>query len=146
MTGQTTVVDSDAHVIESEHTWDFLDPEDACFRPVLVGAESDPRQQYWLVGGKVVGFRPPSRTAEELTQISRAGGREVLTPQAAREMADVDLRLRHMDEIGVDVQILYNTLFIEQVTSYPEADIALCKSWNRWLAGIWKQGRGRLRW
>ena len=35
--------------------------------------------------------------------------------------------------------------------SYPATDraaveVALCKSWNRWLADIWKQGRGRLRW
>jgi predicted TIM-barrel fold metal-dependent hydrolase len=28
----------------------------------------------------------------------------------------------------------------------PAADLALAKSYNRWLAEIWSQGRGRLRW
>jgi predicted TIM-barrel fold metal-dependent hydrolase len=51
-----------------------------------------------------------------------------------------------MDRNGVDVQILHNTMFIESCTERAAVDVALCKSWNRWLADIWKQGKGRLRW
>ena len=28
----------------------------------------------------------------------------------------------------------------------PDTEAALCRSWNRWLAEVWKQGQGRLRW
>ena len=51
-----------------------------------------------------------------------------------------------MDRLGIDIQILHNTLWIEQVTERPEVERALCGSWNRWLADIWKQSKGRLRW
>ena len=27
-----------------------------------------------------------------------------------------------------------------------EVEVALCKSYNRWMADIWEQGKGRLRW
>jgi hypothetical protein len=51
-----------------------------------------------------------------------------------------------MDQTGVDVQVLHNTMFIESCASRPAVDVAICKSWNRWLADIWRQSKGRLRW
>jgi len=41
---------------------------------------------------------------------------------------------------------LHNTICIEQLTDRPEVEAALYRSWNRWLANIWKQGEGRLLW
>jgi predicted TIM-barrel fold metal-dependent hydrolase len=61
-------------------------------------------------------------------------------------MDDVSLRLKHMDELGVDVQVLHNTMYIEPVAQKPDSEAALARSWNRWLADIWKEGQGRLRW
>src|SRR5438045_8038958 len=37
-------------------------------------------------------------------------------------------------------------MYREQLTDRPEIDVALSRSWNRWLGDIWKQGQGRLRW
>jgi hypothetical protein len=37
------------------------------------------------------------------------------TPREARELDDVALRLQHRDELGIEVQVLDNTLWIEQV-------------------------------
>jgi predicted TIM-barrel fold metal-dependent hydrolase len=68
------------------------------------------------------------------------------TPQTARELDDVALRLQHMDQLGIDIQVLHNTLWIEQVAQRPDVEAALCRSWNLWMAEVWKQGRGRLRW
>jgi len=42
------------------------------------------------------------------------------------------------------VQVLHNTFWIARLTSRPDAEVALCRSWNRWLADISKQSRGRL--
>jgi predicted TIM-barrel fold metal-dependent hydrolase len=44
------------------------------------------------------------------------------------------------------VQILFNTMWIARVADKAEAEIALCKSWNRWMAQVWQQGNNRLRW
>ena len=30
------VIDADTHVIETEHTWDYMDPSEQQFRPLVV--------------------------------------------------------------------------------------------------------------
>jgi len=143
---QVLAIDSDAHAIESEETWSYLEPSEERFRPRLVGDDKHPDQQYWVLHDKVVGFRFPSLTAKELEQLSMRTGRDMNTSPEARELARVDLRLEHMDQAGIDLQVLHNTLWIEQVTNRPEAERALCRSYNRWLADTWERGKGRLRW
>ena len=85
-------------------------------------------------------------TEQELIALSKETGRELKTAPEARELRDVELRLKHMDKLGIDVQILFNTMWIARVADKAEAEIALCKSWNRWMAEVWKQGNNRLRW
>jgi len=61
-------------------------------------------------------------------------------------MLDVKERLRHLDELELDVQVLYPTIFLRQLTRKPEVEIALCKSYNRWLAELCQRGEGRVKW
>ena len=67
-------------------------------------------------------------------------------PTAAREAADIKARLDHMDELGVDMHILYPTMFLRPLTNHSDTDYAISRSYNRWLADVWEQGGGRLRW
>src|SRR4030095_15662133 len=96
------VIDADTHVIETDHTWSYLEPSEQQFRPF------------------------------------------VISPNGEGESAEV--RLKHMDRLGVDIQVLWPTLFLERVADRPEAEIAVCRSYNRSLADIWQQAKGRLRW
>jgi uncharacterized protein len=148
---KTMVIDADAHVLESERTWDYLEPADRKYRPVPVTVPADPsigrgRRDAWVIDGKIRGLRFPILTEEELAALSAKLGRDVNTQQGAREMGDVDLRIRHMDALGLDVQVLHNTVFIESVSDRPEVEVALCRAWNRWMAEVWRLGQGRLRW
>ena len=61
-------------------------------------------------------------------------------------MRDIDARVKHMDELEVDVQVLYPTLMLRPCTQSRVTELAMCKSYNRWLAEVWKKGQGRLRW
>jgi predicted TIM-barrel fold metal-dependent hydrolase len=126
-------IDADAHVLESEHTWQYLDRADADYRPRIVRSETAVRGQneWWLVDG---------RLWSKQTNVGRG------TSTEAREMADVAARLRHMDALGIDVQVLYPTIFIRPLTQRPQVELALCKSYNRWLADIWVEGKQRLPW
>jgi predicted TIM-barrel fold metal-dependent hydrolase len=101
-------------------------------------------RQYWVIEDKIAGFRFLTLSERELREFAERAGRNFTTPQAARELDDVELRLKHMDELGIDVQVLHNTFWIEQVTTNRQAEVAICRSWNRWLADIAKRSRGRL--
>ena len=83
--------------------------------------------EYWLVEGRA--FRKNTNQSEQF-------------PRAAREASDVPMRLAHMDEMGVDVHVLYPSIFLRPLTEHPEVDVALSRSYNRWLADISRQGGG----
>src|SRR6476661_1336146 len=55
----TQVIDADAHVVECAHTWDFMDPSDRQYRPISLETreEAGVRLQFWVIDGKVRGFR-----------------------------------------------------------------------------------------
>jgi len=140
------IIDSDAHVVETEQTWSYMTGADARFKPKLFSSPSEPGREYWIIDGKIRGNRFPSLTEKQQEEMSKKAHRQITTPTAAREMNDIGLRLKHMDELGVDVQVLHNTLWINEVTDRPDYDVALATSWIRWMSDIWKEGKGRLRW
>jgi hypothetical protein len=92
------VVDADAHVLETERTWDYLEPSEQKYRPLLYSTADNPRQ-YWVVDGKISGFRFLTLSERGLRTMSEKIGRNVETPRASRELDDVELRLKHMDEL-----------------------------------------------
>lgn len=55
-------------------------------------------------------------------------------------------RVSSIDELGVDVQVIFPTIFIIPLTPRPEIELALCRSYNRWMSEIWSQAKERLRW
>ena len=129
---KTLVIDADAHVVESDHTWDYMDPSEKQFRPIPLETreEAGVKLQFWLIDGKVRGFRFPAFSAAELERRSQQVGRKFADSQESRELGNVGLRLEHMDQTGVDVQVLHNTMFIESATDRASVEVALCKSWN----------------
>ena len=125
-------IDADAHVLETEKTWEYMEGADRKFRPQVVGStDGSPKDEYWLVDGT-------------LRLKSRNVGKN--TPMASRELRDPSARLKHMDELGVDIQVIFPTIFIIPLTPRPEIELALCRSYNRWMADVWKQAKERLRW
>jgi aminocarboxymuconate-semialdehyde decarboxylase len=123
-----------------------MDAGDQKYRPVIVKPRGEGSGEYWFIDGKIRGLVRIVMTANELDEVAERTGRVMNTPRETREMENVAARLRHMDELGIDVQVLYPTMFIEQISDKPAWEIAICKGYNRWLADIHRQGQGRLRW
>ena len=121
------VIDADAHVVECARTWEFMDPSEQRYRPIPLETreEAGVRLQFWVIDGKVKGFRFPAFSAEQLEKLSRQVGRKFAEAQEARELGNVDLRLEHMDKTGVDVQVLHNTMFIESATDRAAVEVAV---------------------
>jgi hypothetical protein len=128
--------------------WELFDPAMRARRPVLV-AHEDPAtgrpSNRWLIDGGLVPH-PPGK-----------GGQGLQTPPAdpqAREkhawttkaLIDVSARLEDADQMGVDTQVVFPTLFIAHLTFDAELDVALSQAYNRYLARAWETGGGRLRW
>ncbi|MDH3242502.1 MAG: amidohydrolase [Alphaproteobacteria bacterium] len=135
-----TIIDADAHVVETTETWSYMTGEDEAFRPQIfkrTGTDGAPTaagkggKEYW-----VIDERPIAKGANQ--------GEDV--PADSRDMVSVQSRLRHMDELGADIAVLYPTVFLRPMTNEHDVEYALTHSYNRWLADIWKQGAGRLRW
>ena len=137
------IVDADAHVIETPKTFSYIDGNHKRYRPVLLQPTDtgdtiqtqggvDTTKTYWLVDGQVW-----SGTRNQDYNETTAG---------QREMTDIEGRLAHMDQMGIDAQVLYPTFFLSIKTESPEWEWALARSYNRWLADVWKQSNNRLRW
>ena len=133
-------IDADAHVIETPETWSYFTAAEKPFTPMVVsraeggedhGVRGNAIRQYWAIDGRM--HDKESNIGAE-------------TPQDAREMRDIPGRLRQMDELEIDIQILYPTLFLRPLTTNAAVEYALCRSYNRWLADIWRQAPERLRW
>ena len=45
-------IDADAHVLETEETWEFMDGAERKYRPRIVGStDAGSTDEYWLVDG-----------------------------------------------------------------------------------------------
>ena len=137
------VIDADTHVIENEQTWEYLEADEQAFKPVVVvpkhgGAANVPGfggqqavEEFWIIDGRILA--------------KRSGFISTEMSEGAREVSDVEARLAHMDELGVDIHVLYTSL-LGPLTRRPEVDLALRRSYNRWMGDIYQKGGGRLRW
>jgi uncharacterized protein len=134
-------IDADTHIDETEQTWEYLDEADRRFKPIsfdLEGGEpmgpgDGRRHRVWVIAGNA---RLRRFRSDELTGTTRE----------TRELLDVNARLRHMDQLGIEVQALYPTTFLHTATDRPDVELALCRSYNRWLADRTSSSGGRLRW
>ena len=127
------VIDADAHVLETERTWDYMLESERGHRPRIVPTPNDASSggESWLVDGTYIGK-------------ARNVGHD--TARESREMEDIQGRLKHMDELDIDIQVLYPTVFLRPFTRRPEVELAVTRSYNRWLIDIWKKAPERLRW
>ncbi len=130
-------IDADTHIHETEDTWEWLREDELQYRPTTGYPPnqdpSRPETRYWIVDGR----RRPRATKSD----SRAG-----TPLEADELLDPMARVRHRDQLGTEVQVIYPTLFLVEVTDKPATEFALKRSYNRWLADRCQRTGGRLRW
>ena len=135
-------IDADAHVVEWEKTFEYIDPDFRKFRPWVIepkGGEAVAmdnegkagQREYWVIDGRV---HPKEQNIGHNT------------PKESREMSSIAARLAHMDELETDIQVLYPTVFLRPWTEDPTVQYAICKSYNRWLADIWKAAPDRFRW
>lgn len=144
------VFDTDAHVEESEETFAALQAREefAGAAPrVIEGA----KRAFWLIEGrsfpKLSGFGVHTFGSPHLRREAGAVDPERRARVDSQELRDPGARLEDMDHEGIDVSVLFPTLFLV----WPLAESAalaraLCRAYNEWIAAKCAASQGRLRW
>ncbi|MGH8670356.1 MAG: amidohydrolase family protein [Burkholderiales bacterium] len=144
------VFDSDAHVEECEETFAPLQAraEFAGAAPRVIEGE---RRAFWLIEGRT--FPKLSGNGVHTfgsPHLRRAAGHVDPERRArvdSQELRDPAARLQDMDHEGIDVSVVFPTMFLV----WPLADSAalaraLCRCYNDWIAAKCAASGGRIRW
>jgi predicted TIM-barrel fold metal-dependent hydrolase len=133
-------IDSDAHVRENDDTWSHLEPRERQYRPVTMRSEGG--DEWWVCTNQRVTRRDRNMglTPDLLDSYLS------IYPPGAADLTDPARRVKHMDELGIDVQVLISSFFITGFFERPIVEAALARSYNRWMAERTQDSGGRLRW
>jgi predicted TIM-barrel fold metal-dependent hydrolase len=144
-----TVIDADAHVEEWAETFSdkYLDPAYRGRRPEVIATET---RFHWLIDGHIYPrFAGPG--AHSLGTPTGAGSHKATYTSLktesieSLELREPAARLVDMDREGLDLQVIYPTLFLARLSEDPIFAGALCTSYNRWLGDV-LGGQERLKW
>ena len=143
------IIDADAHVEESEAMFDRLAKEFRPRRPLPVRLASDTvygkYNAVWLIDGetypKLVGkggtiFRTP--TIMEAASLKRES-------IGAQELTDVVARIRDMDKVKIDTQIVFPSLFLTVTSEDLRLEAALLRAYNSFLGECATASKSRIR-
>src|SRR6266446_4001256 len=143
------VIDADSHVEESPAMFSFLDKEFYQRRPLPVGLDNDTAygnyNAVWLIEGetypKLVGkggtiFRTP--TIMEAASLKRES-------IGAQELTDVAARIRDMDKVKIDTQIVFPSLFLTVTSEDLRLESALLRAYNSFLGECATASKNRIR-
>lgn len=142
-------IDADAHIMEGPDAWKYLDRAYADRRPIAFTVEDRPSlnklNAFWMIDGRVV----PTPTGRGVTvlgtpPISAHALRKTYSLES-QDLTSVEARLRDNDRFGIDVQVIYSTVFLCPLSEDPAFEAALMRSYNSWLAEQCGRSGGRLR-
>ena len=109
------IIDADTHIDETDATWEYMSESEQALKPTTTyPSNPDPKlppARYWVIDGK---------RQVRFVRSDRDSG----TVVESRELLDIKVRLKHMDQLGTDIQIIYPTLFLMESTEKPELSTA----------------------
>jgi hypothetical protein len=147
--------DADAHTMMSPRMWETLPDEYRARRPrpTRVHDASDLGRWTtgWLVEGQIIphalgpGSQPGNEPARVLEEFGAKSDNEAF-PLSSFDLSDPGARLRTMDFMGVDHQMLYPTTLYARMSRDPGFEAALMRSYNRYVGRQCQSFPKRLKW
>src|SRR4249920_3113086 len=134
--------DADAHAMMSPRMWESLPQEffPRRPRPTRVHDVSDMNRwtNGWLVEGQIIphALGPGSQPGNEPARVLKEFGAKTHSPEfplSGFDLSDPQARLRGMDFMGVDHQMLYPTTLYARMTQDPGFEAALMRAYNRYV-------------
>ena len=147
--------DADAHAMMSPRMWETLPREFVARRPrptrVHDVADMGRWTNGWLVEGQIIphALGPGSQPGNEPARVLEEFGAETHSPEfplSGFDLSDTGARLRGLDYMGIDHQMLYPTTLYARMTNDPAFEAALMRSYNRYVGGQCAEAPQRLKW
>jgi predicted TIM-barrel fold metal-dependent hydrolase len=149
------VFDSDAHGSLCPAMWETLPQEYAARRPRPVDISDAAGLGNYTAGWYIEGrlephpFGPGAQQANTPRLILKEYGadtsREVCSPGSI-SLTDIAARLRDLDRMGFDAQMLFPSTLYAHMTPDPGFEAALFRAYNRYLGGQCQHAPKRLKW
>ncbi len=144
------IVDADTHIIEHPGVWELFDKDMYDRRPLLAAVnpaqEGGSRDFVWMINGNAV----PKRHGKGSYAVA-VGGSESENNRSdirteVRYITNPKARVEDMDKRGVDVEVVFPTVLLAYITDDVDLEIAICRSYNRYMANAWREAGDRMRW
>ncbi len=136
------VFDADAHGSLSPAMWETLPKEYAVRRPRPVDiSDATGLGNYtagWLIEGRLEphAFGPGAQQANTprliMSEFGADTSREICSPGSV-SLADIPARIRDLDRMGFDSQVLFPSTLYAHMTADPGFEAALYRSYNRYV-------------
>jgi predicted TIM-barrel fold metal-dependent hydrolase len=147
--------DADAHAMMSPRMWETLPDQYIARRPrptrIHDAGDMGRWTNGWLVEGQIIphalgpGSQPGNEPARVLEEFGARSDSEQF-PLSSFDLSDPQARLRGMDFMGVDHQMLYPTTLYARMTGDPGFEAALMRSYNRYIGKQCRVAAKRLKW
>ena len=144
------IIDADSHIEEVSEVWDHLDAGYQARRPFPITVEKNigytNLNAFWYIDGAVVPKLVGQGSMVIATPLTSSYAQSKPFTVGSQGLTDVKARLKDLDSFGVDVQVIYPTLFLANVTDDLAFEAALMRAYNSYLAKACIQGADRLKW
>ncbi|HET7004562.1 MAG TPA: amidohydrolase family protein [Candidatus Binatia bacterium] len=147
--------DADAHAMMSPRMWETLPQEFQPRRPRPTRVHDDGDlgrwTNGWLVEGQIIphALGPGSQPGNEPARVLEEFGATTHNPEfplSGFDLSDPSARIRGLDFMGIDHQMLYPTTLYARMTNDPAFEAALMRSYNRYIGKQCAEAPKRLKW
>lgn len=144
-------IDADSHIEDHDAIFDYLDARYMHRRPRVVDIgdmvkHRPTRNKAWIIDGEM---RPkmqgPNASCHATPPTSEYAKLKPL-PYGVQTLSDVPAYLESLDSVGLDVSVLYTTLFLQPLTKDPLFEAALVSAYNSYMAEQCGKAPDRLKW
>ncbi|MSO65603.1 MAG: amidohydrolase [Alphaproteobacteria bacterium] len=144
------VIDADSHIEEAEDVWNYIDEPYRFRRPTIVKRPNSPgpfaQDSFWLIDGQA--YPRPTGYGPSMygTPVTSAFAKSKKFSIASQTLVPATARLADMDRLGIDIQVLFPTIFLDLLSPDIAFEAALMRSYNTWLAETCAPHAKRLKW
>ena len=158
------IFDADAHTMMSPQMWADLPEEFMPQRPRPVRIADDSGLGYWNTGWYIDGrlephpFGPGAQSANTPAMVldefqpapgkprATIGSRDFSVPMESLDLSQPQARLKNLEQMAVDIQMLFPSTLYAHMTADPAFEAALYRSYNRYVGRQCRTAAKQLRW